>query len=471
MSGIKLDLERIYNALDPVFWLEQNTGFHPFSYQAEILADHALRLRVIRKSRQIGITTNLCEEAIWKACTSHERLILIVSPSDRQSKEPMRRIQVTVDANPKLAAMKTAANKSEIDFANGSRIISCPNNPDRLRVYAANDIYLDEAAHFLNDEPVMAAIRPMLIATKGTFTIISTPFGKRGLFWTQYQIATDIGVQADGSAIDPTVKAYNLYPSTISPIITQEDLERERPFYTDLEWRQEYQGEFIEEVDVYFPMTLIEPCVKLWLANKRELLTRGEPGKSYIWGIDLAKKRAETVIMILEGIPRTKESPQRLILRYIEHYSGMDYSEQIGRMGELKKKFPISVGYCDQTGVGEAVIEDVVRTLPNVEGIEFTTNSKVDIAGSLRARFETKTIEIPNEKKLLMQINGLHYEISKIGNILFDSPEKERIHDDYLWALALGAHAARKPQLVVTDLFSEGEAQGEEEEDEDDETD
>jgi phage FluMu gp28-like protein len=148
----------------------------------------------------------------------------------------------------------------------------------------------------------------------------------------------------------------------------------------------------------------------------------------------------------------------------------MDYSNQIGLMGELKKRFPISTGYCDQSGVGEAVMEDIVRTLPNVEGIDFTTKSKIDMAATLRARFESRTIEIPNDKKLLMQINGLHYKISKIGNIIFESPEKERIHDDYLWALALASLAAKKPHLVVTDLFSPpGEDEPEEEEEEDEE--
>jgi hypothetical protein len=71
-----------------------------------------------------------------------------------------------------------------------------------------------------------------------------------------------------------------------------------------------------------------------------------------------------------------------------------------------------------------------------------------------------------------MQINGLHYKISKIGNIIFESPEKERIRDDYLWALALASLAAKKPQLVVTDLFTppgEEEAEDEGEEEEEDE--
>jgi hypothetical protein len=74
--------------------------------------------------------------------------------------------------------------------------------------FSATDIYLDEAAHFLNDAPVMAAIKPMLIATKGTFTIASTPFGKRGLSWEQYNIAVN------EQSSRPDVKAYDIFPST-----------------------------------------------------------------------------------------------------------------------------------------------------------------------------------------------------------------------------------------------------------------
>ena len=45
--------------------------------------------------------------------------------------------------------------------------------------------------------------------------------------------------------------------------------------------------------------------------------------------------------------------------------------------------------------------------------------------------------DFPNDKKLIMQINSLRYQVSKTGNLLFESPEKEAVHDDYLWTLAL----------------------------------
>jgi phage FluMu gp28-like protein len=445
MSQTELEfLKQLQQLLNPSAWLERFTGWRAWGYETEILNDNSLRLRVIRKARQIGITTTIGYEVIWKAYTSAKRVILIVSPSERQSKIVMTRIQAVIDSNEALYKRVQRKNTSQVDLDNGSTIMSLPNNPDRLRGFSATDIYLDEAAHFLNDAPVMAAIKPMLIATHGTFTVISTPFGKRGIFWEQYKQATD------QAGLTEDVKAYNLFPSTISPLIHEEDLERERLNLTDLEYAQEYQGEFIEEVDVYIPMALIEPCVD---ANMT-LLDHGEEGHKYYSGTDFAKQRDETVICLLDKQVDENER-NRFDLRHISAWSHMDYSDQIGRIGQLTQKFDMRgmPGAADQTGVGEAVIEDLTRILPNVEGVVFTMPKKTELAAGLRVLFEQKAIRIPNDRKLIMQLNSLRYKVSKTGNILFESPEKEKLHDDYLWALALACYAARQPEAVIQDLF------------------
>ena len=54
-----------------------------------------------------------------------------------------------------------------------------------------------------------------------------------------------------------------------------------------------------------------------------------------------------------------------------------------------------------------------------------------------------------------MQINPLRHQVSRTGNLLFESSEKEGVHDDYLWALALACYAARETPLVVKDLFGD----------------
>ena len=432
MSKNKLDWNRISEGIDPVTWLINNTGWQPFPYEAEILRDNVLRLRVIKKSRQIGITTTVAHEAIWKVFTMPNRMILIVSPSDRQSKIVMSRIQAVVNLNPRLYERVTAKNTSELQLDNRSAILSLPNNPDRLRGFSATDIYLDEAAHFLNDGPVMAAIKPMLIATKGTFTVVSTPFGKRGIFYEQYQLVTN------QQGADPTMKAYDLHPSIINPLISATDLEAENQNLTELEFKQEYLGEFIEQTDTYYPLGLVQPCVDPELA----LLDHGEEGHRYMMGVDFGKQRDETVVILVEKFP-----DGIFIVRHISAWSKMDYSEQTGRIAQLATRFKIENARADQTGVGEAVIENLKHALPVVEGVTFSQKTKLDMAGGLRTLFEKKQIRIPNDRKLILQLTSLRYQVSKTGNLLFDSPEKEHLHDDYLWALALACCSPSYPPL------------------------
>jgi phage FluMu gp28-like protein len=419
--------QRVLELVDPVTWLRANTSFDPWPYEAELLSDSHLRTRVVRKSRQVGITTTIAHEAVWKAFTTNKRVILIVSPSQRQSGIVMGKIRAIVNANTRLSTLVARSSNTELHLRNGSMIAATPNNPDRIRGYTANDIYLDEAAHFLNDEPVMRAIKPMLIATQGTFTVISTPFGKRGLYWEQYKLAVD------KKADDREIKAYEFHPSTISPLITSEDLERERQNLTELEFKQEYEGEFIEEADVYLTTDLIGKCIDYEL----ELSDRGDPKKCYIAGIDFAKKHDETVVVLLEL------EDEVLIVRHISAWSHMDYSNQIGRIAELSGNFRIIGGAADQTGVGEAIIEDLQRAVPAIKGFRFTQQTKIELAYILRTALEQERLHLPNNRKLILQLNALHYTMSKAGNLLFESPEGQHTHDDYLWALALAVHAAR----------------------------
>jgi hypothetical protein len=61
-------------------------------------------------------------------------------------------------------------------------------------------------------------------------------------------------------------------------------------------------------------------------------------------------------------------------------------------------------------------------------------------------------ITLPNDKRLIMQLNSLTYKVSDVGNTLFESPAKSSVHDDMLWALALACHASkfdRQKQILL----------------------
>jgi hypothetical protein len=70
-------------------------------------------------------------------------------------------------------------------------------------------------------------------------------------------------------------------------------------------------------------------------------------------------------------------------------------------------------------GVGEPVLEQLRDTVPNIEGVNFgEADNKFDLTSRLRLLLEQQSIEIPNDRKLLMQLNSITYETSKIVNAL-----------------------------------------------------
>jgi phage FluMu gp28-like protein len=179
-------------------------------------------------------------------------------------------------------------------------------------------------------------------------------------------------------------------------------------------------------------MELIQRCV-----SDVQLIEEGDPSKNYLIGIDFAKKKDETVLIVLERM-----SDRRLIVRHIDAWSQMNYAEQIARIGEICQRFRIIGGAADQTGVGEAVLEDLKKIAPCVTGVTFNQKTKFELASTLRFMMEHRRLIIPDHKRLKMQLNSVGYQVSRPGHILFQPSPNQ--HDDHFWALALAVYSSRE---------------------------
>jgi len=76
-----------------------------------------------------------------------------------------------------------------------------------------------------------------------------------------------------------------------------------------------------------------------------------------------------------------------------------------------------------------------------VEGLHFTTKSKMDIYSNLKKLMSQGKIKIPNNKKLIYQLMDLRYEVMSSGDLKIHHSEKG--HDDYPDALALACWATK----------------------------
>jgi len=161
-------------------------------------------------------------------------------------------------------------------------------------------------------------------------------------------------------------------------------------------------------------------------------------------GVDLAKKEDFSVVAVL----RKDEDAFRLIHLNV-FPQGTEYVGVINYLKALSERLKtIHRFLADQTGVGEAVLEQAQKTVPNVEGVVLTAPQKQDVLGYLKLLMQERRVLFPYELDFLQELNVERFELSKSGQILFSHPDGT--HDDRLWAFALAVLATKTtpyPQL------------------------
>ncbi|MBR1156583.1 terminase family protein [Bradyrhizobium sp. JYMT SZCCT0428] len=232
-----LDLAR---ALDPVVFAK-DCGLTPDPWQAELLRSTARRALLLC-SRQSGKSTVTALLALWVALFE-AGLVVIVSPSQRQSAEMLRTIKGFL-AHLKNGPSIAAESALKIEFTNGARILALPGTEKTIRgIAGAALIVIDEAARV--EDELLAAVRPMLATAKdgGRLIALTTPAGKRGFFfesWTGTGDWTRVKVAASDC-----------------PRISKEFLAEELKELGAMRFSEEYELEFRDNDEAVFPMAII----------------------------------------------------------------------------------------------------------------------------------------------------------------------------------------------------------------------
>jgi len=217
-------------------------GFTPDARQCSLLGRPIHRL-LLNCTRQWGKSTITAAQAVARADRHDGSLTVVVSPSARQSAEFLRKAQAFVR---RLGIKPRGDGDTEISlaFPNGSRIVGLPGNEGTIRGFSSVSLMLiDEAARVSDD--MYASVRPMLAVADGDLWLMSTPYGKRGFFWQEWENG---GPQWERMSV----------PATDCPRIRPEFLEEERASLGERWFRQEYLCEFLEDHDGLFSRDLID---------------------------------------------------------------------------------------------------------------------------------------------------------------------------------------------------------------------
>jgi Terminase large subunit, T4likevirus-type, N-terminal len=199
----------------------------PDPWQEEVLRSDSKRI-ILNCARQSGKSTITAILALHLALYVSDSLVLIVSPSLRQSSEMFTKIiGFYHDLDKPIPAEKETA--LTLQLANKSRIVSLPSREGTVRGFSgASLIVIDEAAWVPDD--LYFAVRPMLTISQGRLILLSTPHGREGFFyeaWTKEKGWGKIKISADQC-----------------PRMTPEVIEAEKASMPSWRFRQEYQNSF-----------------------------------------------------------------------------------------------------------------------------------------------------------------------------------------------------------------------------------
>lgn len=218
--------------LDPVK-LAQRVEVVCDAWQADALRSPVERL-LLNIHRQGGKSTVAAILALHCALYRPRSLVLIVSPTQRQSTELFRKIlayyrQIGRPVNAE------AENQLSLTLENGSRIIAVPGSEGGIRGYSVDLLIIDEASRVLDD--LWGAVSPMLAVTHGRVVAMSTPWGKHGWWY--------------GAATSRRWHTVTV-PVTECPRLSPEWLAAERDEIGDFLYRQEYLCEFVDAAGQMF---------------------------------------------------------------------------------------------------------------------------------------------------------------------------------------------------------------------------
>ena len=213
----------------------RSLGIEPDDWQRALLRSGSERV-LLNCCRQSGKSTTTGVIALHRALNRPGSLVLILAPAERQAKETFDKV---AQAYHRLghSVAPDSYRKLGMKLANGSRIEALPGSEKTIRGFSGVDLLvLDEAARV--EDGLYFAVRPMLAVSGGALIMLSTPAGRRGVFFEEW---------TEGAGWE----RYEV-PAEECPRISEAFLEEERRSLPRRVFDQEYRCVFTETEDAVF---------------------------------------------------------------------------------------------------------------------------------------------------------------------------------------------------------------------------
>jgi hypothetical protein len=295
---------------------------------------------------------------------------------------------------------KSNESEKRIELVNGAALdywTMDSDDPARGRKYKR--VVVDECGIVRNLADIWnSAIRPTLADLRGDGWMLGTPKGRREFHRFYLR-----GVQNEHGW------AAFRAPTSSNPAIDPEELADAKRQMPPQIYAQEFEGIPADDGGNPFGMDAIAKCF-------------GDcAGEPVCYGVDLAKSTDWTWVVGLSAAGQVVVS---------ERWQS-PWLETKRRVARIIGDKPTAM---DSTGVGDPIVEELQRDLPNVEGVKFSSTSKQQMMERLAARIQSGEVRFA-DPILRAELEAFEYEYTSGGRVAYSAPSG--LHDDGVCALAL----------------------------------
>lgn len=439
-------------------------------YQSRFILDGS-RFKIGAWSRQTGKSFCTAGEAVLDCLLNPGAKWVCLSAGERQALEWLEKVKEWIAAF-KIATESYAEDRgaaeallksAEIKFANGSKIIAIPANPNTARGYSAN-VILDEFAYHEDPDAIWAAMFPSLTnRLAGSFLnrveaavsggaiaerpemkirIVSTFNGRGNKFFKTWENAEQSGFKRHLVTIHDAVKDG-------LPV----NVEELRAALDDAEtWAQEFECQPMDTSNVLLPYDLIAMAESAEATDMCDPEFFGMSGNPAFCGIDFGRQNDPTVCWTLERIGDILWTREVLVLAKTDTPA----QQEILR-ARIRRAERVCFDYTGPgVGLGDLLVKEFGRHDPEkhefgkVELCTFTPKFKRDLFPKLRRAFEAPTkVRVPISRADREDLHAMQQIVTN-GEYNYWAPRTREGHSDRCTALALCVRAAK----IIGSMFA-----------------
>ena len=418
-------------------------------YQVRWITDPA-RLKIIEKSRQVGISLATAYSAVRRASAQGARYDVWVSSRDefqarlfiedcKQWADILQKVVCSLGDHPLDQSVRDSSYV--LPFTNGRSIYSLSSNPNALAGKRGHVILDEFALH--QDQSLLYRVAQPVTTWGGQLEIISTHRGSHSLFnqilhrikeeqlpagWSHHRVTLADAVE---QGLVERINARTGVNETREGFLARLRAE----CVDEAQWLQEYCCTPADDHDAFIPSTLVAACEETdpTAAKDWDYLVNC-PNPLYL-GVDIGRKHDLTVLDLGEWVDGVMHDRLRMVM------ANRPFEEQEAQLWRLLELPQLQRACIDATGLGQHLAENAENRFGwKVEKVTFTPALKEKLAFDLRMAFELRRLRVASDPELRKDLCSLRRELTIAGNLRFDGNTDDG-HCDRFWALALRQHA------------------------------